>query len=140
MNLLHGLMGWLNSNLLNFAFQLRNGNAQVSLFELGMFPVNLEMVRQLASLTKPITNSESKRRSDRIAILNEAIFGWVGLGPKHRSRIADVLNRKEKEDPYVWEPIKLQKYKVVYLSVMFHFLSWLVLLCSLVVRASLIQL
>ena len=100
-NLLYGLMGWLNSDLINFVFQLRNGNTHVSAFELGLFPVNLEIVKQLVDLTKAITNVETQERNSHIETLNKTIYDWLGLGPKHRSRIADVLNRKEKGGAYV---------------------------------------
>ena len=100
-SLLYGLMGWLNSDLINFVFQLRNGNTHVSAFELGLFPVNLEMVEQLADLTKDITNAEIQERNGHIEILNETIYDWLDLRPRHRSRIADVLNRKEKGGAYV---------------------------------------
>ena len=100
-DLLYGLMGWLNSDLINFVFQLRNGNTHVSAFELGLFPVNLEMVKQLVDLTKAITDADTRERNGRIEILNETIYDWLNLGPRHRSRIADVLNRKEKGGTYV---------------------------------------
>jgi adenine-specific DNA-methyltransferase len=100
-NLLYGLMGWLNSDLINFVFQLRNGNTHVSAFELGLFPVNLEMVEQLVDLTKDITNAETQERNGYIEILNKTLYDWLHLGPRHRSRIADVLNRKDKGGAYV---------------------------------------
>ena len=100
-NLLYGLMGWLNSDLINFVFQLRNGNTHVSAFELGLLPVNLEIVKQLVDLTKAIINAEPQERNRHIDTLNKTIYDWLGLGPKHRSRIANVLNRKEKGGAYV---------------------------------------
>lgn len=100
-NLLYGLMGWLNSDLINFVFQLRNGNTHISAFELGLFPIDLEMVEQLVDLTKDITNAEPQERNGHIEILNETIYDWLDLGPRHRSRIAHVLNRKEKGGAYV---------------------------------------
>lgn len=100
-NLLYGLMGWLNSDLINFVFQLRNGNTHISAFELGLFPVDLEIVEQLVDLTKNITDAKTQERNDHIEHLNETIYDWLDLGPRHRSRIADVLNRKEKGGAYV---------------------------------------
>ena len=100
-NLLYGLMGWLNSDLINFVFQLRNGNTHVSAFELGLFPVNLEMVEQLVDQTKTITDAKIPERNGPIEILNKTIYDWLDLGPRHRSRIANVLNRKEKGEAYV---------------------------------------
>ena len=95
-SLLYGLMGWLNSDLINFVFQLRNGNTHVSAFELGLFPVNLEMVKQLVDLTKAIINAEPQERNRHVDTLNKTIYDWLGLGPKHRSRIVNVLNRNER--------------------------------------------
>ena len=95
-NLLYGLMGWLNSDLINFVFQLRNGNTHISAFELGLFPVHIEIVKQLVDQTKTITKAKIQERNGSIEILNETIYDWLDLGPRHRSRIADVLNRKEK--------------------------------------------
>lgn len=100
-NLLYGLMGWLNSDLINFVFQLRNGNTHISAFELGLFPIDLEMVEQLVDLTKDIMEAEAQERNGPIEILNKTIYDWLNLGPRHRSRIADVLNRKEKGGAYV---------------------------------------
>lgn len=96
LELLYGLMGWLNSDLINFIFQLRNGTSQVSLFELGLLPVNLEIMKQLAIQTKNIVNSSQAERSSHIQQLNETLFEWLGLDAKDRSRIEKVLSRKER--------------------------------------------
>ena len=65
-NLLYGLMGWLNSDLINFVFQLRNGNTHISAFELGLLPVNSKMVEQFVDLTKTITYAETQEQNDLI--------------------------------------------------------------------------
>ncbi len=100
LDLLYGLMGWLNCDLLNFAFQLRNGTAQVSLFDLGLLPVNMEMIIWLTDRTLAIISSVSEERGTHIQAVNSAIFDWVGLGPRHQARIAEVLSRKERADSY----------------------------------------
>jgi hypothetical protein len=95
-DLLYGLMGWLNSDLINFTFQLRCGTGQVSLFELGTLPVNMEMIRHLEDKTMAIVHSaDYPERTAHVQSLNDAIFGWLSLGPKHRARIKHVLSRKE---------------------------------------------
>lgn len=98
--ILYGLLGWLNSDLINFVFQLRNGTTLVSLYELGLLPVNLKMVKQLVKATKIIMGSTGEERAKHIRALNEKIFDWLELRPKHRNRIKRVLSRKEKEVTY----------------------------------------
>ncbi|MDM8520361.1 N-6 DNA methylase [Anaerolineales bacterium HSG6] len=94
--ILYGLLGWLNSDLINFIFQLRNGTTLVSVSELGLLPVNLEMVKQLIIPTQNIINSTGKARTKNIKIKNDLIFDWLEFDFKYRQRISDVLNRKEK--------------------------------------------
>ena len=93
--LLYGLMGWLNSDLINFVFQLRNGSTQVSVFELGLLPVNIEVVRDISDQAMLISNSKSESRQKKIRELNEALFDWTGLSKKHRTRISTVLDAKK---------------------------------------------
>jgi len=69
---------------------------KVSLFELGLLPVNLEIMKQLAIQTKNIVNSPQTERSSQIQQLNETLFEWLGLDAKDRSRIEKVLSRKER--------------------------------------------
>ena len=77
-NLLYGLMGWLNSDLINFVFQLRNGNTHVSAFELGLFPVNLEMVKQLVDQTKTITKAKIKNGMVPLkSLTKQFMIGWI---------------------------------------------------------------
>jgi len=92
---LYGLTGWLNSDLVNFIFQLRNGSTQVSAFEMGLLPVNLEIVKNIAGQAKLISNSTLVSRPERIKELNETIFDWLGLNDKHRKRISKVLDRQK---------------------------------------------
>ncbi|MFN8453315.1 MAG: hypothetical protein U0401_01365 [Anaerolineae bacterium] len=96
--ILYGLLGWLNSDLINFVFQLRNGTTLVSIYELSLLPVTLEVVKQLVPLTQNIITTTGKERVINIKALNEAIFDWLELEPRYRDRIESVLNRREIED------------------------------------------
>jgi hypothetical protein len=95
--LLYGMLGWLNSDLINFVFQLRNGSTQVSVFELELLPVNLEFLRTIANSARRITQLETCTKRDKIiAQLNKDIFDWLGLEEHHRQRIQTMLRMKEK--------------------------------------------
>lgn len=100
-DLLYGLMGWLNSDLVNFAFQLRNGTSQVSLFELGLLPVNYTLLQALIHPAIAITVATGEQRSLAIDMLNRIVFNWFGLEASHCQRIVDSLNQREKAEVYV---------------------------------------
>ena len=90
------MLGWLNSDLINFAFQLWNGTSQVSVFELGLLPIDIDLLGVLTPLCLEILLSSS--RADqvvRVAELNALIFDWFDLGVKHRNRICTVLSRTQ---------------------------------------------
>ncbi len=92
--LLYGLMGWLNSDLINFVFQLWSGTGQVSLFDTQILPTNIELIKLLAENAKAAAYSNSKARASYIERLNETIYDWVELGPRYRNRITLVLSRR----------------------------------------------
>lgn len=94
--LLYGLMGWLNSDLINFVFQLRSGSAHVSVFELNVLPINLEIINNISSLVRNIAKLEPDQRNEKVTEINDILYNWLELGPKHRARISAVLNRKER--------------------------------------------
>ena len=95
-SLLLGLMGWLNSDLINFIFQLRNGNTQVSAFEMGLLPVNLEIISDISEHVRLVTITPPQTRIILLSDLNDRLYNWLGLGPHHRRRIFSVLNQKER--------------------------------------------
>jgi hypothetical protein len=91
------LSNTLASDLINFVFQLRNGSTQVSVFELGLLPVNLEFLRTIANSVRRITQIETSTKRDKIITqLNKDIFDWLGLEAHHRQRIQTMLRMKEK--------------------------------------------
>jgi adenine-specific DNA-methyltransferase len=95
-DLLYGMTAWLNSDLINFVFQLRNGTLHVSVSELRLLPLNLEWVRMLVEPTRVLIDSPSDKRRDLIRDLNNMLFDWLHLPPMHRNRILQVLSRRER--------------------------------------------
>jgi len=94
--LMYALNAWLNSDIMNFAFQLRNGTAHVSVFELQTFPVSIELLKSMSQQAVNLVEATGEQRHDMIDHFNAHIFDWIGLGPRHRLRIARVLNRQER--------------------------------------------
>ena len=95
-NTLNGLSGWLNSDLINFIFQLRNGSTQVSVFELGLLPVKVSLLKTLAEFVTNIAESkDDKNKLEAFDSLNSKIYEEIGITAKHKKRIEKVLSRKE---------------------------------------------
>lgn len=99
--LLYGLMGWLNSDIIQFLFQLRNGTAQVSVFELGVLPASLDLIYHLVPYTEAICTALPQHRPPLIEQLNDIVNDWFGLETRHRTRIAHVLGIQEKVNNHV---------------------------------------
>ena len=95
--LLYGLLGWLNSDIVNFIFQLRNGSTQVSVFELKLLPANLELIAELAPIVQCIVStSDVTKRNKFEADMNQTILQWFNLDTVHDQRMKTVLKLKEK--------------------------------------------
>ena len=95
LTLIYALNLWLNSDIINFAFQLRNGTAHISVFELQALPVAMELLKSMSQQALKLIDMPNELWHDTRADLNSLTFDWIGLGPRHRQRIADVLNRHE---------------------------------------------
>ncbi|MFN8490033.1 MAG: N-6 DNA methylase [Caldilineaceae bacterium] len=95
-DLLYGLMGWLNSDLINFVFQMRNGTAHTSVSELNGLPVNVDILQKISQIAEKITNHSNPKDYTFINDLNRTIFDWLQLEPKHLQRMKEVLSRTEK--------------------------------------------
>lgn len=96
---LYGILGWLNSDILNFIFQLRNGTSHISIFELSLLPIpSHDILAQLSKNVRGFLQSSSEKGyRNRLAEMNEFVFDLFDLGPRYRERIAEVLSRKERE-------------------------------------------
>lgn len=96
---LYGILGWLNSDILNFIFQLRNGTSHISIFELSLLPIPSDDT--LAQLSKSVRTflraTSNQQHKNCLKEINEFIFDLFDLGPRHRQRITEVLSRKERE-------------------------------------------
>lgn len=96
LSLLYGLLGWLNSDLINFVFQLRNGNTQVSLYELQLLPLRVDILEEVASVAElAMCAIDDDQRQQHIFTLNETIFNLLGFTQKHKDRVKQVLSRRE---------------------------------------------
>lgn len=94
---LYGLLGWLNSDLINFIFQLRNGTTQVSVYELHLIPVQLDIFDLIAPISKAASKADDAGvRNKHIKELNEVIFEVLKFTETQKKRIESVLSRKEK--------------------------------------------
>lgn len=93
--LIYALNLWLNSDIINFAFQLRNGTAHISVFELQTLPIAMELLESMSQKVLKLIDMPNELWHDTRAEFNSQISDWIGLGPRHRQRIADVLNRHE---------------------------------------------
>lgn len=98
--LIYALNAWLNSDIINFAFQLRNGTAHISVFELQTLPVVVELLEGMSPQAFKLVEGPDELRHDTRDKLNSQILDWIGLGPRHRQRIAKVLNRHERNGSY----------------------------------------
>jgi len=93
-----GVLGWLNSDILNFIFQLRNGTSHISIYELNLLPIPHDLLVEISEGVMWILSSTSDiQRKRYIVELNEFMFDWFGLSVQHRQRISEVLGRKERE-------------------------------------------
>lgn len=95
-NLLYGLMSWLNSDLVNFLFQMRNGTTHLSVSEMNILPLNIDLLYNISSLSEKMYASVPHELNKSVFRLNDFIFDWLRLESKHRERIREVLARTEK--------------------------------------------
>ncbi|WP_119069184.1 N-6 DNA methylase [Aggregatilinea lenta] len=94
---LYGLLAWFNSDLMNFVFQLENGTPHVSITDLGLLPVPLDVVAHLVEPAKSICSSTEEEKGSQIAEINELLFNHYHLSPNQRKRIQFVLDRAERK-------------------------------------------
>lgn len=94
-NTLFALNVWLNSDIVNFAFQLRNGTAHISLFELKALPVIPRLMDKISQQSTKLLEMPEELRFDIIYRLNSFIFDWIGLSTRHRKRISTVMSLRE---------------------------------------------
>ncbi len=95
LKLLYGLLGWLNSDVVNFLFQLRNGTSHVSLFELALLPVSVDIMARISCEAEPLIECTAGDRLKYAAAINEMVYDSLDLNSSHRDRIEVVLSRKD---------------------------------------------
>ncbi|GEM_PF-1088956 len=84
---LWGLTGWVNSRLLNFVFDMINGSAHISTYELGLLPLPSDLMPSLASLTQRIARSSNGRFVASTEKLDDLIFDFFHLTRSQRERL-----------------------------------------------------
>ncbi len=84
---LKGLVGWLNSRLLNFVFQLMNGTSHISVFELNLLPTPVSWLPQLAEAVDELSETPGSERSALLSALDRRIYDFYHLSQAERERI-----------------------------------------------------
>lgn len=97
-NLLYSLNAWLNSDIVNFVFQLRNGTAHISLFEMSALPIVMPLMHEISAQAAETVTISSGARQKVAHELNQYIFDWLSLGWRHRQRIEEIMGRRERSN------------------------------------------
>lgn len=84
---LWGLTGWVNSRLLNFVFDMINGSAHISTYELDLLPLPSELIPALVSLTQRIAHLSNGRFVASTEKLDDLIFDFFHLTKSQRERL-----------------------------------------------------
>jgi adenine-specific DNA-methyltransferase len=95
-NILYGLLGWINSNLFNYIFMIRNGTNIVSVSELNRMPVNLSLLNHLGIIVKEMIGQEKSKEMDLVNNLNQLVYEKFSITSEEKTHIQSVLNWKEK--------------------------------------------
>jgi adenine-specific DNA-methyltransferase len=94
-DLLLGLLGWMNSDLFNYVFLIRNGSNVVSINEVKYQPVKYSLLQDITPITKLIMDSTGEKRDNLLNDLNDSIFDGYKMTDVEKRRIKSVLNRKD---------------------------------------------
>jgi adenine-specific DNA-methyltransferase len=84
---LKGLVGWLNSRLLNFVFQLMNGTSHVSVFELHLLPTPVSWLPLLADAVDELSEAPGHERLALWSALDRRVYDFCSLTKAERERI-----------------------------------------------------
>ncbi len=91
-NLLYGMVAWINSDISQFLFQMRNGNAQISVYELHNLPCSEELLLLLARRARRIFAAPDTHKHIHLKRLNAFLFRHFELTPQQISRISDMIS------------------------------------------------
>jgi adenine-specific DNA-methyltransferase len=95
-DLLFGVAAWINSDIMQFLFQMRNGNAQISVYELHNLPCSAELLLSLASKSRKIFAAQDVDKDLQLKRLNIFLFKHFKLTSQQISRISSALSGKVK--------------------------------------------
>lgn len=94
LDLLFGITAWINSDIAQFLFQMRNGNAQISVYELQNLPCSKDLLVHLAPISRQITKSNQENVEELLLELNKSLISYFSLTPLQVSRISEALSEK----------------------------------------------
>ncbi|MBI5292063.1 MAG: N-6 DNA methylase [Chloroflexi bacterium] len=89
--MLWGLTGWANSRLLNFTFDMLNGSAHISGYELNMLPLPSELVAELAGLAKKAARPNSIYRNQSYDDVENTVLDFFHLTKPQRNRLKEKI-------------------------------------------------
>jgi|GEM_PF-4451059 len=96
-DLLYGLMGWMNSDIINFIFQMRNGTAHTSVSEIQRLPIDLRLVQMISPICQLVINTtEVALRNTLITEINTTLYNELGITDDQVARIETVLSQRER--------------------------------------------
>jgi len=84
---LKGLVGWLNSRLLNFVFELMNGTSHISVFELNLLPIPVSWLPQFVDVVDKLSETPKDERPALWSALDRRIYDFYRLTKAERERI-----------------------------------------------------
>lgn len=84
---LWGLTGWVNSRLLNFVFDMINGSAHISTYEMKMLPLPNDLIPFLTPLSQHLARSSNGRLAASTEKLDILIFDFFHLTKSQRERL-----------------------------------------------------
>lgn len=93
-DLLFGITAWINSDIAQFLFQMRNGNAQISLYELQNLPCSEDLLVRLAPMSRQITTSNHENIDEILRELNTSLNDYFSLTTLQIIRILEALSDK----------------------------------------------
>ncbi|PKQ27611.1 MAG: hypothetical protein CVT63_07065 [Candidatus Anoxymicrobium japonicum] len=89
--LLLGLTGWFNSRLLNFVFQMMNGNSHISTHEMEILPVPLDFLSQIAPIVKRLGKNATKVQDSLWNYLDHKMYLYYNLSDTEIRRVDAIV-------------------------------------------------
>jgi hypothetical protein len=89
--LLIGLVGWFNSRLLNFIFQMMNGNSHISVHEMELLPVPVDFLSLIAPIVARLEQTPAGSQRALWEYLDHKIYTYYNLSEIERNRVNSLI-------------------------------------------------